>query len=117
MVVFFLLLPPLPPPLLPLFFKAGPIGRSGEFSKDETAGVMERGGETRGRKERSRAHFHTGLCFPGGRRRRRKDPRGAFPSLWHGVHRAAQQHRSLEFGAQGGTHSKVMVEARVMNLG
>lgn len=41
-----------PQPLLPLFFKVGPIGRSTEFSKDETTGVIERGGEKRGRKER-----------------------------------------------------------------
>ena len=35
-----------------MFFKVGPIGRSREVSKDETTGVMERGGEKRGRKER-----------------------------------------------------------------
>lgn len=58
-----------PPSLLPLFFKVGPIGRGREFSKDETTGMMQRGREKRGRKERNGAHFHTGLCFP----RRRKE--------------------------------------------
>lgn len=67
-----------PPSLLPLFFKVGPIGRGREFSKDETTGVMKRGREKRGGKERNGAHFHTGLLS---QEEERVNQEGHFPPV------------------------------------
>lgn len=64
-----------------MFFKVGPIGRSREFSKDETTGVMERGGERRGRKERGEELASTWDSALHRRRRKEKAERGITLSL------------------------------------
>lgn len=78
------------PPFL-LFFKVGPIGRSTEFSKDETTGVMEREGEKgKERREEGSSVLHGTLIYlgEGGRR----EPRGALPSPRHRMLWTVQKH-------------------------